>query len=128
LRLDFIEAHQKVNLELKVLAVVFVVSYGWVNKILAAYWKTGSTQRSKGRPRGFPSRITPELRANLRSEIEKQPDRTLFEFQTWLREQEEVSNSFQSLSAVLLETGLGRKKSLYAAEQKTEAGRARRAA
>jgi transposase len=127
LRLKSIEAQQNGELGLKALASVFGVSYGWVNKIMAAYRKTGSTQRSKGRPRGFPSCLTPDLRAKLRSQIEKQPDRTPVELQTWLREQEEASVSVRRLSAALLEMGLGQK-SLHAAEQNMEADRARRAA
>ncbi len=128
LRAKFLQACEKRQESLRKLAERFGVSYGWAQKILSAQRRTGSTDRPVGRPRGFPSRLTPELRQKLRVRIGQSPDATLLELQAWLREQQQVSISVQRLSAVLLEMGMRRKKSLHAAEQDSESGQAKRSA
>ena len=67
---------------------------------------TGSSSRPVGRPRGFPSRLTPEIRQRLCVQIGKQPDATINELREWLQTQENVAISQQRLSAVIVEMGL----------------------
>lgn len=110
LRAKFLHAYAKGEEGLKRLSERFGVSYGWAQKIFYAQRKTGSTDRPIGRPRGFPSRLTPEIRQKLQVRIGQHPDATLVELQAWLTEQEQVSISVQRLCAVLLEMGLNRKK------------------
>lgn len=110
LRAKFLHAYEKGEMGLERLAGCFGVSYGWARKILRAQRLTGSTDRPEGKPRGFPSRLTPEIRRKLRDRIGQYPDSTLMELKAWLLAQEQVSISVQRLSAVLLEMGLHRKK------------------
>lgn len=105
-----LQAYAKRQEGLKKLAERFGVSYGWAQKILYAHRLTGNTERPAGKPRGFPSRTTPELRQKLQDRIGQRPDATLLELQGWLSEQHQVSISVQRLSAVLQEMGLRRKK------------------
>lgn len=110
LRAKFLQAHAKRQEGLKQLAERFGVSYGWAQKILQAQRLTGSTERPAGKPRGFPSRLTPEIRQRLQVQIGQRADATLLELKDWLRDHEQVSISVQRLCAVLLEMGLRRKK------------------
>jgi transposase len=110
LRSKFLHAYAKGEMGLERLAECFGVSYGWARKILQAQRQTGSTDRPQCRPRGFPSRLTPEIRQQLQVRIGQYPDATLVELQGWLMEQTQVAISVQRLSAVLLEMGLRRKK------------------
>ena len=64
---------------LRTLASRFRVSYGWAQKILRAQRRSGKTERPAGRPRGFPSRLTPELREDMRLRLAQYPDATLVE-------------------------------------------------
>lgn len=110
LRAKLLEAYEKGQEGLERLAERFGVSYGWAQKILYAQRRTGSTDRPEGRPRGYPSRLTPEIRQKLSMRLGVCPDATLVELQAWLAQEERLSISVQRLSAVLLEMGLGRKK------------------
>jgi len=110
LRAKFLLAYAKGEEGLKRLAERFGVSYGWAEKILYAQRRTGSTDRPIGKPRGFPSRLTPEIRQQLQVRIRQYPDETLVELQAWLTEQKQVSVSVSRLCAVLKEMGLVRKK------------------
>ena len=104
LRAKLCQAYTKGDGSLRALAARFLVSYSWARKTVATQLRTGSAERPPGRARGFPSRLTPELReAQL-------PDATLLEVQGWLEDNHEVSISVQRLSAVLLEMGCRRKK------------------
>ena len=102
------------------------MSLGWAEKVWKAKRDTGSTDRPLGGPRGFPSRLTPEIRQRLTEQIGKQPDATLEEWREWLDKQEDVRISPQRLSAVILEMGLQVKKSLHASEQDSVEGIRRR--
>lgn len=110
LRAKLLQAYAKGEEGLKRLTERFGVSYSWGQKILLAKRRTGSTDRPAGKARGFPSRLTPEIRQKLQVRIGQHADATLIELQAWLRDQEQVSISVQRLSAVLLEMGLRRKK------------------
>ncbi len=110
LREKFLKAYLGGGVGLKKLAQRFGVSYGWGQKIWGEYRRSGSMERPQGRPRGFASRLTPELREQLRGEIGRQPDRTLKELQGWLEQQRGVEISVTRLSAILQEMGLRRKK------------------
>ena len=110
LRAKFVQAYAKGEEGLKRLSERFGVSYGWGQKILRAQRQTGSTDRPIGKMRGFPGRLSPEIRQKLQVRIGQYPDATLVELQAWLTEQEQVRISVQRLCAVLLEMGLRRKK------------------
>jgi len=110
LRSKLLQAYAKGEIGLKRLAGQFGVSYSWAQRILSVQRSTGGTDRPVGGPRGFPSRLTPELRKKLAERIAQNPDATLVELKDWLLAQTKVSISVQRLCAVLLEMGLRRKK------------------
>lgn len=110
LRAKFIAAYEAGNVGLEKLATTFQVSRTWAEKVWRTKRETGSVARPAGRPRGFPSRLTPEIRARLSTQIGKQPDATVNELRQWLEQQEGVAISQQRLSAVILEMGLRIKK------------------
>jgi transposase len=110
LRAKLCQAYARGDGSLRALAARFVVSYSWARKTVATQQRTGSADRPAGRPRGFPSRLTPELREALELRLAQLPDATLLELQDWLKSNHKVSVSVQRLSAVLLEMGCRRKK------------------
>lgn len=110
LRSKFIAAYEGGNIGLKELAATFQVSLGWAEKVWRAKRQTGQTERPPGRPRGFPSRLTPAIRERLAAQIEKRPDATVNELREWLQQQTGVEISQQRLSAVILEMGIRVKK------------------
>ena len=126
LRSKFVTAYETGNIGLKKLAATFQVSRAWAERILRTKRSTGSSSRPAGRPRGFPSRLTPEVRQRLGVQIGKQPDATVNELRGWLQTQENVAISQQRLSAVIIEMGLRVKKSLHASEQDSAEGVRRR--
>jgi len=73
-------------------------------------WRTGKTERPTGRPRGFPSRLTPELREDMRLRLARYPGATLAELQAGLEATHTVITSVEGVSAVLVEMGWLRKK------------------
>ena len=85
---------------LKRLAGQFGESYSWALKILSAQWASGSTDRHVGKARGFPSRLSPELRQRLAERIAQHPDAALVELKDWLLGQTQVSVSVQRLCAL----------------------------
>lgn len=106
LRAKFVAAYESGEVGLKKLAATFQVSRAWAERVWKAKRETGSTSRPGGRPRGFPSRLTPEIRQRLEGQIGKQPDATINELRGWLETQESVTISQQRLSAVILEMGI----------------------
>ena len=110
LRSKFVTAYETGNIGLKKLAATFQVSRAWAERILRTKRSTGSSSRPAGRPRGFPSRLTPEIRRGLGVQIGKQPDATVNELRGWLQTQDNVAISQQRLSAVIIEMGLRVKK------------------
>ena len=77
LRRKLLGAYDQGRGGLEKLAALFGVSYGWAQKVAAARRRTGSAERPAGARRGFPSRLTPELRAALSTHIQTRPDATL---------------------------------------------------
>lgn len=110
LRAKFLAAYEAGGIGLEKLARTFQVSRGWAEKIWRTRRETGRTDRLPGRPRGFPSRLTPEIRQRLTAQIGKQPDATINELREWLQIQEGLAISQQRLSAVILEMGIRVKK------------------
>ena len=110
LRGKMCQAYRKGDGSLRALAARFLVSYSWARKTVATQLRTGNTERPVGRARGFPSRLTPELREAMQLRLAQLPDATLVELQSWLEEKHAVSVSVQRLSAVLLEMGCRREK------------------
>ena len=110
LRAKLLQAYASGDCGLRTLAGRFRVSYGWAQKILRAQRLTGKTERPVGKPRGFPSRLTPELREAMRLRLAEYPDATLVELQAWLEATHTVSISVQRVSAVLVEMGWRREK------------------
>jgi len=110
LRAKLCQAYAKGDGSLRALAARFLVSYSWARKVVATELRTGNAERPTGRARGFPSRLTPELREALQLRLAQLADATLLELQGWLESNHAVSISVQRLSAVLLEMGCRRKK------------------
>ena len=110
LRAKFLAAYEAGEVGLEKLAATFQVSRGWAEKVWRSKRTTGSTDRPAGRPRGFPSRLTPAIRQRLTAQIGKQPDATINELREWLQKEENVAISQQRLSAVILEMGIRIKK------------------
>ena len=106
LRSKFVAAYEAGNTSLEKLAATFQVSRAWAERIWKTKRETGSSSRPAGRPRVFPSRLTPEIRQCLGVQIGKQPDATVNELRGWLQAQESVAISQQRLSPVILEMGL----------------------
>ena len=110
LRSKFIAAYEAGHVGLEKLAATFQVSRAWAERVWKTKRETGSVKRPAGKPRGFPSRLTPEIRQRLATQIGKQPDATVNELRDWLQQQEGVAISQQRLSAVIFEMGLRVKK------------------
>jgi len=110
LRSKFVAAYEGGKVGLKKLAATFQVSLGWAEKVWRAKRETGQTERRPGKPRGFPSRLTPAIRERLAVQIGKRPDATVNELREWLRQEVEVEISQQRLSAVIVEMGIRVKK------------------
>ncbi len=111
LRRKLLGAYDQGRGGLEKLAALFGVSYGWAQKVAATRRRTGSVERPAGAKRGFPSRLTPELRSALSTQIQTRPDATLAELRQWLSEQHGVAVSVSRLCTVLQELGLRLKKS-----------------
>jgi transposase len=79
--------------------------------VAAARRRTGSAERPVGARRGFQSRLTPELRSALSTQIQARPDATLAELRHWLSEEHGVAVSVLRLCTVLQELGLRLNKS-----------------
>lgn len=119
LRRKFLEAYDQGRSGLERLAALFGVSYGWAQKVAAARRRTGRAERPAGARRGFPSRLTAELRLALSTQIQTRPDATLAELQQWLSEKHSVAVSVSRLCTVLQELGLRLKKSRSTPPSKT---------
>ena len=111
LRRKFLEAYQRGDGSLAVLAQRFGVSLGWAEKLMRSLRQTGQVERPAGRKRGPASKLTGELREGMRAWIQAQPDLTLAELQVRLWEQQELEVSLSRLWTVLGEMQLYLKKS-----------------
>ena len=110
LRRKLLEAHEQGLGTLEELAEGFGVSLGFAKKISAALRRTGQMERMEQR-HGPVSRVTALVQDRLRERLRQQPDLTLAELQRWLREQMQISVSFQRVWVVLRQMQLRLKKS-----------------
>lgn len=111
LRRKLLEAHQQGEGSLPQLAARFRVSVSWAKTISAALGRTGRMERPPAGPRGPRSKLTEEVRKQLRGWIAEQPDLTLMEMQRRLSRERRLAVSVGRLWAVLREMGLRLKKS-----------------
>ena len=105
------EAHQQGEGSLAQLAVRFRVSLSWAKGISATLGRTGKMERPPAGPRGPKSKLTEEVRQQLREWIAAQPDLTLMEMQRRLDQELSLKVSIGRLWKVLREMGLRLKKS-----------------
>ena len=112
LRRKLLEAYQEGEGSLEQLATRFRVSTGWAQKIWASLKRTGKMEKPPGGPRGPRSKLTPEVREQLRAWITRQPDLTLAELQQKLLDRHQIYSSLSRLWEVLGAMGLRLKKSL----------------
>ena len=111
LRRKFIEAHQQGEGSLEVLARRFQVSVGWAKKVSATFRRSGSWARPPSGRRGPRSKCSAEIRRQVGAWIAEQPDLSLHEVQSRLREELRLRASIGRLWSLLRELGLGLKKS-----------------
>ena len=111
LRRKLLEAHRQGEGSLAQLAARFRVSHSWAKGISATLTKTGRMERPPAGPRGPRSKLTPEVRKQLRCWIASQPDLTLAELQRRLVRERRLRVSIGRLWTVLREMGLRLKKS-----------------
>jgi transposase len=119
LRRKLLQAHQRKEGSLSQLAQRFSVSQAWALKISSQWYRTGKMERPAGRQRGPASKITEEIRQQLKDWIGKQADLTLAELQLRLYEQCQMEVSLSRLWTVLKELGLRLKKSRSTPPSKT---------
>jgi transposase len=118
LRRKLLEAHDRGEGSLRVLAQRFGVSVPWAWKISGQRRRSGQMERVEQR-HGPPSRMTAGVQASLRGLVRQQPDVTLMELQQRLWTSERVQVSFQHLWRVLQNMGLRLKKSRSMPKSKT---------
>lgn len=111
LRRKLLEAHQQGEGSLEKLAARFRVSVSWAKGISATLLRTGKMERPPAGPRGPKSKLTEEVRRQLRDWIAAQPDLTLMEMQRRLGEELSLKVSIGRLWKVLQEMNLPLKKS-----------------
>ena len=109
LRRRILQAYERREGSQRELAERFGVGWEYVRKIRKQWRQSGQMERKPQARHGPLSRITEEAKANLRSWLQQQPDRTLAE----LREQWQasgVSVSRSRVGQVVQQMGLRRKK------------------
>ena len=111
LRRKFAEAYERGDGSLSMLAARFGVSVGWAEKLRRTQRQTGEIERPVSAKRGPQSKITDELREQIRGWIRAKPDSTLIEIQLQLWEQHRIEISLSRLWTVLKEMKLTLKKS-----------------
>ena len=111
LRRKLVEAYQRGDGSLEVLAGRFGVSLGWAEKVMRSLRQSGRIERPQGGKRGPVSKLTEERRQQLGRWIESRPDLTLIELQIKLWEQYRLEVSLSRLWTVLREMELTLKKS-----------------
>jgi len=119
LRRKLLEAHQQREGSLAELAARFRVSVSWAKRISMTLGRSGRMERPAGGPRGPRSKLTLEVRKQLRVWIASQPDLTLKEIQGRLHRELRLRASIGRLWAVLQGMGLRLKKSRSMPPSKT---------
>jgi transposase len=110
LRRKLLQAHDRKQGSLRVLAEQFGVSAGWAWKISAMRRRTGAMERPQQR-HGPVSRVTPAIEERLRCLVRAQPDVTLAELQPQLEREAGLHLSIGRLWLGLQNMGLRLKKS-----------------
>ena len=110
LRRKLLQAHDRDQGSLRVLAERLGVSAGWAWKISALRRRTGKMERPRQR-HGPVSRVTPAVEAWLRERVRSQPDVTLAELQQQLERGAGLYLSIGRLWLALQKMGLRLKKS-----------------
>lgn len=113
LRRKFLEAYQRGDGSLAVLAGRFGVSVSWAERLMRSLRETGKVERPPGGKRGPVSKFTPQLRERIKAWIQARSDYTLAELQLRLWEEQELEVSLSRLWTVLKEMGLYLKKSHF---------------
>jgi transposase len=126
LRRKILEAYGRKEGTIAQTAARFGVSFGYVDKILGQYRRTGKMERIPHRP-GRKPLLTPPIREQLRVWLKNQPDLTLAELQEKLRQGAQLRVSLPSLWVVLRKMGLRLKKSRSMRRSKTRRGSSRAA-
>ena len=111
LRRKFVEAYQRGDGSVAVLAGRFGVSESWAERLMRTHRETGKVERPPGGKRGPASKLTPKLREQIKGWIQARSDYTLAELQLRLWEEQELEVSLSRLWTVLKEIGLYLKKS-----------------
>jgi transposase len=111
LRRKFLEAYQRGEGSLEVLAGRFGVSLGWAEKIWRSLRQTGRMERPARSRSGPASKVTAAVEADLGSWIRRQPDLTLAELKARLSKERKLELSISRLWTVLDRMGLRLKKS-----------------
>ena len=111
LRRKLLEAHRQGEGSLEKLAARFRVSVGWAKGISATLRRTGKMERPPAGRRGPRSKLTKEVRQQLREWIAAQADLTLMEIQGRLDQELNLKVSIGRLWTVLREMNLPLKKS-----------------
>jgi len=110
LRRRVLAAYETTNATYEEVAARFGVSVGFVRKLRELHKETGGiTRRPHGG--GMPRKLSPDDEKAIRRWCEVQPDLTLKEYQERLHTERGVEVSTMTLSRVLREMGLTRKKS-----------------
>jgi transposase len=118
LRRKLLEAHDRGDGSLRELARRFGVSAPYAWKISSQRRRSGQMERVEQR-HGPRSRMGPEVQAQLRGLLRRQPDLTLAELQGRLQQSAELAVSVQHLWRVLQKMGLRLKKRHSTRKSKT---------
>ena len=110
LRRKLLDDYQRGQCGLEKLAAAYGVSYGWAQKVVATHRRTGCAERPKGGKRGFPSRLTPQIKDRIRIRLSKYPNSTLRELQQWLMKTQSVAVGLPHLCTTLKNMGLRQQK------------------
>ena len=111
LRCKLLTAYDRGQGSLRALAELFSVSYDWAKKISRQRLRSQQMERVAQSRHGIESRVTPEVEAELLSQLREQPDSTLADLQKGLQRSVGVSISSQHLWRVLKRLDVRLKKS-----------------
>ena len=110
LRGKILGAYEHGRQGLEAIAEQFGVSYGYTKKIRRQQLQNGRVERPLQARHGPVSRVTPEIEEQLRRQLRRQPDLTLWELGEGLKQSHQVRLSRTRLWEVLQRLELRRKK------------------
>jgi transposase len=125
LRSKILRAYERGRLGLEALAEQFGVRYGYTQKIRRQQLQSGRVERSPQSRYGPVSRVTREGEEQVRSELRRQPDRTLQELGERLAQSRQLRLSRTRWGEVLPRLGLRRKKNRSTPARRTAHRRSR---